>query len=174
MLSDRYLDPSSEWPQLVKELCKKTPPSTLTSWPLLFRPTSQHMVLSQETGGSDQGIRLTPSRQQEARTQQWRSRTPKHSLTCYLASSRQTSSSTRCPRCFKNGAAWIAKVMDFSSKTEIRGSRTRTSTSRPPKSGSCGLLSNSWDPRAARNRCIRTTRGVFWAHELNGRIAVYV
>jgi hypothetical protein len=43
------------------------------------------MVLSQETGSSDQGIRLMPPRQQGAGAQQWRSRTPKHSPTCYLA-----------------------------------------------------------------------------------------
>lgn len=56
MPSDRYLDPKSGWPQLVKELCKKTPPYTLTSWPLLFRPTSQHMVLSQRRVGVIRGF----------------------------------------------------------------------------------------------------------------------
>ena len=48
MLSDRYLDPKSDWPRLGKELCKKIPPSTLP----FFLSASRHMVLSQETDDS--------------------------------------------------------------------------------------------------------------------------
>ncbi len=33
MLDDRFLGSNSGWPTLVKELCEKTPPATLTSWP---------------------------------------------------------------------------------------------------------------------------------------------
>lgn len=38
MLDDRFLDPKASWPPSVKELCQKTPPSALTSWPFFSVP----------------------------------------------------------------------------------------------------------------------------------------
>lgn len=38
MLTDRFLSAKSSWPGLVKELCEKTPASTLTSWPFFSVP----------------------------------------------------------------------------------------------------------------------------------------
>ena len=159
MLSDRFLDPKSEWPEPVKEPCKKTQPA------LLFCPTSRHMVLSQETSGSDRGFgsRHPANRRPvlrnkglinllvfthmalksqivlaTARAPRWRSRTPKQSPTCYLTSSRQTSSPTSCPRCFKNGKRTTlpgpAKLMDFTSQKrkskEVEPARLRAGRQR--------------------------------------------
>lgn len=38
MLDDRFLPEKFAWPELVKELCKKTPEDTLTSWPFFSVP----------------------------------------------------------------------------------------------------------------------------------------
>jgi 2-polyprenyl-6-methoxyphenol hydroxylase-like FAD-dependent oxidoreductase len=88
MLSSRFQDANYSWPELVKELCEKTPASTLTSWYFFSvphldswsSPKKQVIVI---------GTRLTLFRRQEVRALPWLSRMPKHLRTCFSESSRR-------------------------------------------------------------------------------------
>ena len=119
MLSERFLEEKSSWPELVRELCRKTPAETLTSWPFFSVPHLEtwSSLKKRVTVIGDSAHAIPPTGGQGAAMAFEDAETLAYVLSRAFATDFQAET---LPRMFEKWQthrnARIAKVMDFTSK----------------------------------------------------------